>query len=1286
MFIKLLTGFIMIRFLFAIICTLTCSIALSASPAPTSITLDPSSDTGVSSSDNITNLNNTTTAKALVFNVTGTVPGATVSLYVGGKLLGSTVATGTTTQVVTNGSIRLGLSNILEQISAVQTVPGDTDSPSVTAFVAIDAYPPPSPPGMLDQSFGTNGRVFTAFRQNSQVSSVAIQSDGKILTGGVTSMGFSTDDFALVRYSSNGTLDSGFGTGGKVEVDFSSQYDQVYALAVQSDGRILAVGQSHTLGLTVGAAARLNGDGTLDTTFGTGGKVNVGLGTNTTIFNGVAVQTDGKVLVCGQLDSGAFVSRFNSDGTLDTVFGTSGKTVVTGFGTFHGMKLMSDGRFYAVGSMNSGFVLCRFLSSGALDASFGTGGMVTLRVDSNTSIALCMELQSDGKPVVAGYSFIPGTFQQQFALARYDTSGNLDSGFGTAGIVTTSVTTGDDTVKAVAAQSDGKLIAVGTGENFTAVRYNSDGSLDSTFGSGGRTTTAVINFPTSQANAIAIQSNGTIIIAGQAGRVNGYDMALVSYLAQSPTQCISLDPASDTGLVGDNSTAIANPTLDVQSSDFYYRIYDNGEQVSNDYETTSAFGITPLSDGTHSITTCSVDVAGNVSPLGSPLMLTITAGAPLISMTFTPSVPTFNDTVHVDIQFDQAVSGFDATDIKLTNATFVGLSGSGSHYVLDIDPVTYGTSTVFIPGAAAVNGSNVGNVRARLNIPIDKLTPVITWNTPGNIIYGTTLPGSILNANADVQGSFTYTPALGALLTAGPHTLSVLFTPTSQNYKNASATVSLTVDKASPFITWNNPADLVYGASLSSTQLNASASVLGSFAYSPPFGTVPNAGIQLLSVHFTPQDVSNYLPVDAQVSLNVHPAIPSVTWTPPPAFEYGTPLSAVQLNASANVPGTFNYVPGIGTVLNAGLQTVNLQFVPTSTNYNSVNTARTINVLQQAALASWVNPPDISEATPLSDAQLNATANIAGHFIYDPPSGTRLTPGIHTLSAALIPLDAANFSAPPVLIVTIQVAALPVLQSVQMSSVLQLREPGDFLADSSGYGSPQVSWTFGDGNGAAGNSVAHSFLVAGTYNVTVSATDVLGGVVSLTSSVVVLPLGTGSQTDSDGDGFPDAVETAAGTSPKDGNDTPFGGAPSGDPLMLQVAKLNIGLNFVKKGRDTISVSGSLPLGSQQADQSLTVILDVGGVVNVFNVSKGNARNGAGRFSLAFSKTASGATFKAQLTGSFSSYLNEAGLTADRDIKAEPRSIIVTVYCMNRKFQTQSTKSWTAKKGKSGALR
>ena len=228
--------------------------------------------------------------------------------------------------------------------------------------------------------------------------------------------------------------------------------------------------------------------------------------------------------------------------------------------------------------------------------------------------------------------------------------------------------------------------------------------------------------------------------------------------------------------------------------------------------------------------------------------------------------------------------------------------------------------------------------------------PVITWPTPAPIGYGTALSATQLNATASVAGTFVYDPPAGTVLNAGAgQTLSVAFTPDDTwNYIATTATVSLTVTKAVPVIVWTDPESIVYGTALSAAQLNALASVVGAFVYSPPAGTVLNGGAgQTLSTTFTPNDAANYSTATATVALTVTKATPVITWANPAPISSSTPLSATQLNATANVPGTFVYTPPAGTTLSLGAgQTLSTVFTPTNSgNYTTATKQVTIDVL-----------------------------------------------------------------------------------------------------------------------------------------------------------------------------------------------------------------------------------------------------------------------------------------------------------------------------------------------------
>ena len=202
-----------------------------------------------------------------------------------------------------------------------------------------------------------------------------------------------------------------------------------------------------------------------------------------------------------------------------------------------------------------------------------------------------------------------------------------------------------------------------------------------------------------------------------------------------------------------------------------------------------------------------------------------------------------------------------------------------------------------------------------MQLTIDQATPVITWNNPANITYGTSLSATQLNAVTTVPGLFTYTPAAGSIPAAGNDTLSVTFTPTdSANYTIATKAVQITVTQATPVIAWPTPANITYGTAHSGTELNATASVPGTMVYTPAAGSVLTVGANTLSVAFTPTDTTNYTTASKTVTLTVTQATPVITWVDPASITYGTALSGAQFNATASVPGTLVYTPAAGSI------------------------------------------------------------------------------------------------------------------------------------------------------------------------------------------------------------------------------------------------------------------------------------------------------------------------------------------------------------------------------------
>ena len=213
--------------------------------------------------------------------------------------------------------------------------------------------------GALDSTFGSGGTVTTFFGgdglNGDEAHSVVVQTNGKLVVAGYTTNLDDTTDFALARYNSNGPLDSTFGTGGKVKTNFGD-FDYVGAMALQSDGKIVAAGMTRVNFSPDFAVARYNSNGTLDTSFGIGGKVITDFGGPSQAF-GVGVQADGKVVVAGyaHLAEGwdVALTRYNANGTLDTTFGTGGKKMTPigapSVAQASGLGIQKDGKIVIAG-------------------------------------------------------------------------------------------------------------------------------------------------------------------------------------------------------------------------------------------------------------------------------------------------------------------------------------------------------------------------------------------------------------------------------------------------------------------------------------------------------------------------------------------------------------------------------------------------------------------------------------------------------------------------------------------------------------------------------------------------------------------------------------------------------------------------------------------------------------------------------------------------------------------------------------------------------------------------
>ncbi|WP_369274178.1 calcium-binding protein [Streptomyces sp. R11] len=382
-------------------------------------------------------------------------------------------------------------------------------------------------PGDLDTTFGTGGRVSIATAGYAEGEDVAVQPDGKIVSvGAEQDPEYLDEEFALTRHNSDGSVDTSFGGGdGEVLTDFENGNDVAQGVAVQPDGKIVVVGRHQETddefaGCCWFTVARYHADGSVDTSFGGGdGWVSPGLAGGAEQAVGVAVQPDGRI-VAGAFAGGWFaVLRYLPDGSPDGTFGGGDGVTMTAFSdtggggaTARDLALQPNGKIVMAGYAGQSFfdfAVARYNPDGSPDTSFSGDGKVTTDLGGynwGESVAV----QSTGRIIVGGQS------ADRFALVRYNVDGSRDTTFGTGGVATTDFG-GTAGVTDLVVQPDDRIVAGGSGSagDFLLARFNGDGTLDTGFGTGGRTTT---DFGSGErVNALALQSDGKVVAFGNSG-------------------------------------------------------------------------------------------------------------------------------------------------------------------------------------------------------------------------------------------------------------------------------------------------------------------------------------------------------------------------------------------------------------------------------------------------------------------------------------------------------------------------------------------------------------------------------------------------------------------------------------------------------------------------------------------------------------------------------------------------------------------------------------------------
>jgi uncharacterized delta-60 repeat protein len=409
--------------------------------------------------------------------------------------------------------------------------------------------------GSPDRTFGVNGLVKTSFGTSPlEGRAMAIQPDGKIVVAGDCNCG-GVAEFLVLRYQTDGSLDPTFGSGGEVFVTFPIGPSAAWAVKVQPDGKIVVgggAGSDYTSAPF--ALARLNADGSLDSTFGTGGEVITTIPGRGAAVYSLALQPDGKIVACGyswdSLTPGGTkvqfaLARYNSDGSLDNGFGISGLVGTTvqaiggsSGGPFNNAVAIEQNGDLVVGGTYTGskeeFAVARYLPNGELDPTFGSSGLVitgfgTLWVEGHAVAA-----QPNGKIVVSGDG--SGGIISSPAVARYNVNGTLDDSFGVNGLIRDRSYSGDSFPgNSIALQSDDKLLISGGGSIF---RYTRHGTLDPSFGSNGH---VFVKIPSIMAGGI--EPDGRLVVAGTT--LDSVSAVMVArYNTATPTRVSVAAPSS----------------------------------------------------------------------------------------------------------------------------------------------------------------------------------------------------------------------------------------------------------------------------------------------------------------------------------------------------------------------------------------------------------------------------------------------------------------------------------------------------------------------------------------------------------------------------------------------------------------------------------------------------------------------------------------------------------------------------------------------------------------------
>lgn len=381
--------------------------------------------------------------------------------------------------------------------------------------------------GDLDTAFGVNGKVTTAFQSQNWCLSSALQTDGKIVAAGQSSTGF-----CIARYTTNGSIDSTFGTNGYTVLASSGGSSSISSICILTDGSILALGSAQVPSTSNFELklVKFTANGFLDTSFGNSGVVLPGFAYESVSPSKILVQPNGEIIVAGKFTytlstvtvNIGFLAKFTANGSINTSFGNNGISTTNTMLGINDLALDINNKFVAVGNIGTNaqgttgdVSVARFNNDGSIDTTFAQNGSRSVSVDSYAEYANAVLVQPDGKILLGGsfFNFVGGTVTDCLII-RFTSDGDLDPSFGTNGVFKTGVCSGTDAISAMAFDSDFKLIVGGQGNygsnfDFIVGRLTLDEALSVVKSES--TIPEFTIYPNPAKNLLNIKSNNTIL-------------------------------------------------------------------------------------------------------------------------------------------------------------------------------------------------------------------------------------------------------------------------------------------------------------------------------------------------------------------------------------------------------------------------------------------------------------------------------------------------------------------------------------------------------------------------------------------------------------------------------------------------------------------------------------------------------------------------------------------------------------------------------------------------------